>query len=146
MIFLAKVGMAMAGAVLVGGAAISGEGFIHVKVHEIEPNGTNINVMVPAALVNAGLGFVPNHCLADAARNLRPYLPVVDAAIPALEDSPDGTLVLVHDANDHVLVAKRAGSLVVDVEDREETVHVSVPLRAALRSIHSIAEASETNP
>lgn len=140
MIFLAKLGVGVLGVAVVGGAALCSEGFVKVKVREKEPGGTHVNVIVPAALVNTSLEFVPNHYLADAADNLRPYLGIVDAAIPTLEDCPDGTLVEVHDESDHVVIAKRAGSLVVDVEDPDDTVHVSVPLRAALRSIHLIAE------
>jgi hypothetical protein len=59
MIFLAKLGIGVVGAALVGGAALSSEGFIYVKVHERQPGGTNINVLVPAALMSATLKFVP---------------------------------------------------------------------------------------
>ncbi|MBO0910774.1 MAG: hypothetical protein J2P13_03180, partial [Acidobacteria bacterium] len=56
-------------------------------------------------------------------------------------ESADGVLVEVEDATDHVLITKRAGSIVVDVNDRNDVVHVSVPLRAARTAIHRIAEA-----
>jgi hypothetical protein len=145
MIFLAKLGIGVVGAALVGGAALSSEGFIYVKVHEHQPGGTNINVLVPAALVPATLRFVPNHDLAQASRDLRPYLPAIDAAIPALADCPDGVLVEVVDPGEHVLVRKSGGSIVVDVKDAGETVHVSVPLRAARSAIREIAEANPAN-
>jgi hypothetical protein len=67
---------------------------------------------------------------------------MIDAAIPALYASRDGVLVEVKDANDHVLVRKIGGSIVVDVNDSEDVVHVSVPLRAAQSAIHQIAEAN----
>ena len=51
-------------------------------------------------------------------------------------------LVEVKDAQDHVLVRKIGGSIVVDVNDSEDVVHVSVPLRAAQNAIHQIAEAN----
>jgi hypothetical protein len=144
MIFLAKLGIGVLGTALVGGAALSSEGFIYVKVHERQP-GTNINVLVPAALVPATLKFVPNHHLAEASRDLRPYLPIIDAAIPALGDCPDGVLVEVVDPGEHVLVRKSGGSIVVDVKDANDTVHVSFPLRAAQSAIHEIAEAGPGN-
>lgn len=146
MIFLAKVGIAMAGVGLLAGAAVSTEGFVQVKVHERQPDGTNVNVIVPAALVNTTLRFVPNHYLADAGQDLRPYLGIVDAAIPTLANCPDGILVEVRDADDHVVVAKKAGSIVVDVTDPDDTVHVTAPLRALQRSLHAIAEANAANP
>jgi hypothetical protein len=139
MIFLAKLGIGVVGAALVGGAALSSEGFIYVKVHERQPGGTNINVLVPT------VKFVPNHHLAEASRDLRPYLPIIDAAIPALNDCPDGVLVEVVDPGEHVLVTKIRGSIVVDVKDTGETVHVSVPLRAAQSAIHEIAQAGPAN-
>ena len=43
MFLLAKVGLGFMGAAAVGGAMISSEGFIHVKVHEKQANGTNVS-------------------------------------------------------------------------------------------------------
>ncbi len=145
MILFAKLGVGIIGAALVGGAALSSEGFIHVKVHERQPGGTNINLIVPAALVPTTLKFIPNNHLADASENVRPYLPIIDAAVPALNDCPDGVLVEVVDPGEHVLITKSGGSVIVDVNDSGETVHVSVPLRAAQSAIHEIAEANSPN-
>ena len=145
MILFAKLGVGVIGAALVGGAALSSEGFIHVKVHERHPGGTNINLIVPAALVPTTLKFIPNNHLADASENVRPYLPIIDAAVPALNDCPDGVLVEVVDPGEHVLITKSGGSIIVDVNDSGETVHVSVPLRAAQIAIHEIAEANPPN-
>lgn len=133
MILLAKLGVGVLGTVLVGGAALSSEGFIHVKVHEKQPNGTNVNVIVPAALATTALHFVPDRDLHHGSHDLRQCLPIIDAAIPALRESPDGVLVEVVDPDEHVLVAKMGGSLVVNVNDNDDLVYVSVPLRAAER-------------
>ena len=142
MIFLAKLGIGVLGTALVGAAALSSEGFIYVNVQEKHPGGTHVNVLVPAALVPATLRFVPRHHFADSSQDLRTALPIIDAAIPALGDCPDGVLVEVIDPGEHVLVTKHGGSIVVDVNDPDETVHVSVPLRAAQSAIHQIAEAT----
>jgi hypothetical protein len=139
MIFLAKLGIGVMGSVLVAGAALSTEGFIHVKVHEKQPGGTNLNLVVPAALVPVALKFVPNIHLPEASEDLGTYLPIIDAAVPALVECPDGALVEVRDNDEHVLITKSGGSLVIDVNDGADTVHVSVPLRAAQSSIHQIA-------
>ena len=139
MIFLAKLGIGVMSTALVAGAALSSEGFIHVRVHEKHPGGDNIFVIVPAAIVPIAAHFVPRENLAQASANIRPYLPIIDAAIPALEDCPDGVFVEVKDNDEHVLVSKIGGSLVVDVNDQDEVVHVSVPLRAAQSSIHQLA-------
>jgi hypothetical protein len=142
MIFFAKLGIGVMSAALVGGAALSSEGFIHVKVHEHQPGGTNIDLFVPAALVPVALRFVPNHHIADSSEDSRPYLPVIDVAIPALADSPDGVLVEVAEPGEHVLIAKSNDSIIVDVNDADDSVHISVPIRTAQSALHEIAEAN----
>jgi hypothetical protein len=144
MILLAKIGVGFLGTAMVAGAALSSEGFIAVKVHEKAANGTHLTLILPAALVPATLHFVPKEDLKDAGRDIRPYLPIIDAAIPALEHCPDGVLVEVRDPGEHVLIQKIGGSVVIDVNDHEDIVHVSVPLRAAQSSIHQLAEPNET--
>jgi hypothetical protein len=142
MILLAKLGVGVLGTALVTGAALSSEGFIHVKVDEKEADGHHINLIVPAALVPVGLRFVPREHLVEAAQNLRANMPIIDAALPALEQCPDGVLVEVTDPDEHVLVAKVGSSIVIDVNDADDVVHVSVPLRAAESAIHQIAAAN----
>jgi hypothetical protein len=143
MILLAKIGVGMLGAVVAGGAMICSEGFMQVKVHEKQADGTNVSLIVPAALVPLTLKFVPNRHLAEASRRVRPYMPIIDAAVPALEDCADGVLVEVTDPEEHVLIAKRGGSIVIDVSDGNDVVHVAVPLRAAHSAIQEIADASD---
>jgi len=141
MILLAKIGLGFFGTALAAGAVVSSEGFIHVQVNEAQADGHHISLVVPAMLVPLTLKMVPNHYLAPAAQNLRPYMPVVDAALSGLADCPDGTLVEVTDPEEHVSVVKQGGAIVVDVQDPEETVHVAVPLRATRSAIHEIADA-----
>jgi hypothetical protein len=141
MILLAKLGVGVLGTALVGSAALSSEGFVHVRVHEKAADGTHLSLIVPAVMVPAVLGVMPRHHLARAAAKLRTYLPVVDAALPAIERCPDGVLVEVINPKEHVVVAKAGDSVVVDVNDAEETVHVALPLRAAQSSLHEIASA-----
>jgi hypothetical protein len=142
MILLAKLGVGFLGTALVTGAALSSEGFINVKVGEKEPDGHHIHMIVPAALVPVGLRFVPREHLVEASQNLRDNMAIIDAALPALEQCPDGILVEVTDPGEHVLVAKVGGSIVIDVNDADDIVHVSVPLRAAESAIHQIAAAN----
>lgn len=143
MILLAKLGVGVLGTAMVATAALSSEGFIAVRVHEKDANGTHIAFITPAALVPATLHFVPRRDLKEAAANIQPYLPIIDAAIPALEECPDGVLVEVTDPGEHVLISKSHGSVVIDVNDHGDIVHISVPLRAAQSSIHQIARANE---
>jgi hypothetical protein len=125
----------------VGAAALSSEGFVHVRVDEKQAKGTHLNLVVPAGIVPIAIPFIPRHDLAQGSSDMREFLPIIDAAIPALRDCPDGVLVEVRDGGDHVVVAKSGGSLVIDVTDPDDDVHVSVPLRAAQHAIHEIAAA-----
>jgi len=142
MILLAKLGIGVLGTAVVAGAAISSEGFIHVRVHEKHPGGANFAVIVPAAVVPVALHFVPKKHFDRAPEELQEALPIVDAAVPELEKCPDGVLVEVIDPGEHVLITKSGGSIVIDVNDHNDTVHVSVPLRAVRSSLHQIAEAN----
>jgi hypothetical protein len=143
MIFLAKFGIGVLGTALVGGVALSSEGFIHVSVHEKQTGGNNISLIVPAAIVPVALHFAPRQRLAEASENLQQFIPVIDAAIPALEDCPNGVLVEVIDPGEHVVITKSGSSVVIDVNNSGERAHVSVPLRAAQSALHQIAAAND---
>lgn len=142
MLLLSKIGIGFMGTILVGGAMVSSEGFIHVKVHEKQANGTHISLIVPAVIVPLTVRFIPRRRIADASANLQQYMLVIDAAISGLANCPDGPLVEVLDSDSHVTVVKSGGSIVVDADDPNETVHVAVPLRATKRAIDEIAEAN----
>ena len=140
MILLAKIGVGLLGTAVVTGAALSSEGFIHVKVHEKHAGGTNVNLVIPAALLPTALHFIPKEQMHVNNGDLQQALPIIDAAVPALEDCPDGVLVEVKDPGEHVLITKSGSSVLIDVNDPGDEVHVSVPLRAAQSTIHVIAE------
>lgn len=142
MLVLGKLGIGFMGTILVGGAIVSSEGFIHVKVQEKQGHGTHVSLIVPAMIVPLAVRFVPRRHLADASANLQQYMPVVDAALSGLADCPDGPLVEVIDSDSHVTVVKSGGSIVIDADDVDETVHVAVPLRATRVAIDEIAAAN----
>jgi hypothetical protein len=116
------------------------DGVVEVSVHEKRDGGQNIHVLVPGVLVPAALHFVPKEDMKQElrgnAREVAEWLPVARIAARELERIPDGPLVEVDDParRDHVRIFKRGGSLVVDVDDDQDTVHVSVPL-ALVRSV-----------
>jgi hypothetical protein len=88
--------------------------------------------------------FAPKEKLAEASREIRPYLPTIRAAIEALRESEDITLVEVKEPGQHVRVVKSGGSIVVDVDDEENTVHVSTPIRAMSNAIEQLAATDST--
>ncbi|MCL4523725.1 MAG: hypothetical protein M1453_13215 [Acidobacteria bacterium] len=118
----------LTGTLVVAGIVADG-GIIGVRVHEKKPDGTNLRLYVPAVLVPLGVKLAPERELERALRHAKEFLPAVRIAAEELERIPDGLLVEVRSPREYVLVEKRGGYLVVDVDNERETVHVSVPLK-----------------
>jgi hypothetical protein len=144
MLLVGKILLGAAGSVVAMGAVVSSEGFVNVRVHEKKPDGVHLHIIAPVMPMNIGLHFVPQGDLKEAAAQLRPWLPVIDAAVLELKKSDDINLVEVSGPDQHVKVATKGGSMVVDVTDAEDDVHVSVPLSEIDRVVHEIAAAGPT--
>jgi hypothetical protein len=142
MILLGKIALGLMGATVAGAGILCSDGFVEVKVNCDQPQQPqHIHVIAPAILAPIALRLVPNRKLARASEQIQPWLPTIHAALDGLSDSPDMTLVEVSDPGEYVHVAKDGSDLVVDVANSEETVHVSVPLRAIGGSVEAIAAA-----
>lgn len=141
MILLAKVALGLAGTAFVGAGLLCSEGFVQVKVEQKDPEGHHINVIAPAALGPIAAHCIPARNLEDASQQIRPWLPLIDTALDALRQTDDIVLVEVTEPDRHVKVSKIGGSIVIDVNDPNETVHVSAPLRAIQGTVDDIATA-----
>jgi hypothetical protein len=142
MILIGKIALGLVGTAVAGVGLLCSEGFVEVNVVEKHPETHHIFVVAPAMLAPIGMHFVPGHHLAQAAREVKPYLPVIRAALDGLRDTEDVTLVEVQEPDEHVTVKKEGASIIVDVRDKDETVHVSVPIRAMSSTIEELAAAS----
>jgi hypothetical protein len=142
MVLLGKIALGLAGVTVTGIGLLCSEGFVDVKVVETRPEVHHVYVVAPAILAPIGMHFVPKRHLQEAAEEIQPYLPTVRAALEELRASEDMTLVEVTEPDEHVRVAKSGGSIVVDVKDKDETVHVAVPIRAISSTIEELAAAS----
>jgi len=142
MILLGKVALGIAGTALAGVGLICSEGMIEVNVVEKQPEAHHVYVLAPAMLMPIGMHFVPSRKLGRAAMELSPWMPTIRAALDQLRAGEDMTLVDVRETGQHVLVTKDGGSVVVDVTDEDETVHVSAPIRAIESTIEQVAAAS----
>ncbi len=116
-------------------------GAASVRVVEKNP-GTNLHLYLPAVLFPLGLKLMPDAELAKAAREVGPWLPAIRIAAEELRRIPDGPLVLVEGPDGRVSVEKRGDKLVVEVEESDESVYVSFPLRFVGPMIREL-EASE---
>jgi hypothetical protein len=142
MLLLGKVGLGIVGTALAGVGIICSEGMISVNVETRQPEKHHVYVIAPAMLVPIGMRFVPKEHLADSAREIQPWMPTIRAAMDALGESEDITFVEVKEPGQNVRVAKSGGSIVVDVDDNDETVHVSTPIRAMASAMEELAAAS----
>jgi len=142
MILLGKVGMAIAGTVLAGAGIICSEGMISVNVETRSPEKHHVFVVAPAMLVPIAMHFIPKEHLADHTQEIQPWLPTIRASLDAVSEADDITFVEVNEPGQKVRVAKSGGSIVVDVNDNDETVHVSTPIRAMSSAIEELAAAS----
>jgi hypothetical protein len=118
---------------------------IEVSVVERQPEVHHVYVIAPAMLVPIGMHFAPQRDLSRAAAQIQPWLPTIRAALDQLRESDDVTLVEVKEPSEHVRVAKEGGSIVVDVQDKDETVHVSTPIRAISSTIEQLAASAPSN-
>ncbi|HXN74538.1 MAG TPA: hypothetical protein VN861_18470 [Candidatus Acidoferrales bacterium] len=134
-----KIVLGVVGTAVAGVGLLCSDGLIEVKVVERQPETHHVYVIAPAMLVPIGMHFAPRKDLSRAAAQIQPWMPTVRAALDQLRDSDDITLVEVKEPGEHVRVAKEGGSIVVDVEDRDETVHVSTPIRAISSTIEQLA-------
>ena len=133
------------GASIVGTAAIVtyDAGAVRVSVVEKKARGTNVHLMVPAVLVPMVLEFVPSHNFHLQAGETRKWLPAVNATMRELDRCPDATFVQVTSPDENVNISKRGNSLIIDVDDPGETVHVSFPV-PLVRSV--VRKLEESNP
>ncbi|MGD0403232.1 MAG: hypothetical protein ABSB66_08545 [Candidatus Acidiferrales bacterium] len=144
MILLGKIALGIVGTAVAGVGVLCSEGMIEVKVVERQPEVHHVYVIAPAMLVPIGMHFAPQRDLSRAAAQIRPWLPTIRAALGQLRETDDVTLVEVKEPGEHVRVAKEGGSIVVDVQDEDQTVHVSTPIRAISSTIEQLAASGPT--
>jgi hypothetical protein len=142
MLPLGKVALGITVVVLAGLGMLCSEGFVYVKVTGKQSQRHHINIIAPAVLAPIAAHFIPQRNLRDASRHFRQYLPAINAALKSLRQTDDFVIVEVREPGEHVQVMKSGGSIVVDVNNHDETVHVSAPLRAISGAVDQIAAAT----
>jgi len=130
--------LALASMVGTAGIVTYEAGAVRISVHEKKPGGDHVRLIVPAVLVPLGLHFVPAKQLHKNAAEIRQWLPALKAASQELEHCPDATFVEVKGPDENVGIRKSGDSLVIDVDDPGETVHVSFPLRMVTAAVRQL--------
>jgi hypothetical protein len=142
MVLLGKVALGIVGTALAGIGLICSEGMIEVNVVEKQPEVHHVYVLAPAMLVPIATHFIPSRKLGRASAEIQPWMPTIRAALEQLRASDDLTLVEVREPGQHVVVTKSGGSVVVDVTDKDDVVHVSAPIRAIESTVEQVAAAN----
>jgi hypothetical protein len=142
MILLGKVALGLFGTCVAGAGLLCSEGMIQVNVVEKRAEGHHIRVMAPALLVPIGMHFAPRDGISEASAQIQPWMPTIRAALEQLRECDDFALVEVKEPGQEVRVTKSGGSLVVDVNNGDETVHVSAPIRALSSAAEELAAAA----
>ena len=128
MMILAKLALGTATTLMVAGMYTFREGTVRVDVDEHREGGAHVHVWAPAAIVPMALHFVPDDKLRDATNHCNEWAPLARIAAKELRKYPNTTFVEVQDGDDHVKVSTVGTRIQVDVTNREENVHVTVPL------------------
>ena len=145
----AGAGTVVLAAAIVGGAFVYDMGAVYVSVKGKKPGSENIRLILPGAVAPVGVWLAPKAQLRKGLKDAEPYLPAIQAAAVEIAACPDTTLIEVVGRKEKVRIAKKGGHLVIDVDDTNETVHVSVPLetvRLVGAQLARISASSEEPP
>lgn len=101
-------------------------------VVDVRPaDGPRIIVPAPLFVARVALAFAPREAVSVEVPEMVEYSDLAVRVLVALVEAPDGVLVEIDDADEHVLVAKQGGALIVEVESDDEEVFVSLPMSVA---------------
>jgi hypothetical protein len=120
----------LAAALTIGWCFSAGALHVHLSGGEHRP----VHLVIPGALVQAGLCCLPRAALADVDASCEQaglaWRPLVQAACGAIAASPEGEFVRVESDAERVIVAKTRRYLLVRVESAAETLRLEIPLRS----------------
>jgi hypothetical protein len=105
---------------------------------EIEEHGHQFRLALPAGLIQAALVLLPDAALDEAASELAPLVPALEAGWREFVDAPDFVLLDARSADEHVLVVKSGSRLEIEVVAPDARVRVGVPLGTAAALLHEL--------
>jgi hypothetical protein len=113
-------------------------------VIDIQPapgsTGDRVSLRMPGALATTAAYLLPKDLLRRADADARRWGPLAREACERLQQAPDCELVSVENADENVHIVKRGHSLIVDVRDANETVHLVLPLSAAKAILRRLSD------
>jgi hypothetical protein len=131
---IAILTMATVGAAI---AAVYNSGTVAVDVSQAADS--RVSVALPAGLLNLAIALVPADVVSEVAEELEPVWPTVSAAARELHRAPDFVLLEVVGKDEHVLIEKRDGRMIIVVDDHGERISVAVPLSTICRIVDKLS-------
>jgi hypothetical protein len=119
-------------------------GIAVLNVHD-KISGRHVFIPVPVGLVNVGLNMVPGEMLMQVKQDLGPHRKIVQSLATELENIPDADFVDVQTKKERVLISKRGDNMIIDAQTRDQTVYISVPIRATGNIVAKLASISDRN-
>jgi hypothetical protein len=118
-------------------AAVYNAGTVDVDVSHAADS--HVSVALPAGLLNLAIALVPDDVISDVTEELEPVWPTIEAAARELHRAPDFVLLEVESGDEHVLIEKRDGRMVIVVEEDGERFSVALPLSTICRIADKLA-------
>jgi hypothetical protein len=128
MLLLAKAALGLGGTLVLAGAYTMREGVIRIDVDEFRSGGSHVHMWVPAAAVPMAMHLVPDKHWRHATDHAREAMPILRALVKELKKYPDAEFVQVDDGDQHVRMRTVGGRLQIEVDARDQKVHVLCPL------------------
>ena len=119
-------------------AVVMKDGMIEINVHEKHADGSHIHLFLPATMATWGVHLAHQERVKAHLRHQRENLAVARVALNEMEKLPDVVLVEVESPTEHVRVAVHSGNFLLDVNDKGETVHIRMPIRAARKVVEDL--------
>lgn len=140
---LAKILVGAASTLGLAAAIAFHQGAVILKVQEHRADGEHFSLILPGAMFPLAAKLVPDQKLREIPEEAREMLPAMEVVAQELRRLPDAVLVEVRGRNEYVRVEKRGGLLIVDADDGEDRVYLSVPLRSVGGVLREMREAND---
>lgn len=125
---LGKLFLYAGGTVALAAAYTFHEGVLRIDTDEHRVGGCHIHVWVPAAVVPMAMHLVPRKHLQHAVAEITPWLPTVRLFAKELKKYPEADLIQVDSQDQHLHISMHAGRLLIDNDEKRETVHLACPV------------------
>lgn len=113
--------------------AFGGMGTLVVDVHPKRAGGDQVYIEMPGAVIPMTMFCIPDHAFIDCDvddEDMRYVGPIMRAVFNEIGKMPDTEIVHVETSDETVSIVKEGRNLIIDVETYDESVHLTIPIKA----------------